>query len=67
MKWFFDNMFDKLFIAIFVLVFTVIIVQFAVIGYVGYQVVSDPEGSASFVGKLLGEVVDPVADAVRGE
>lgn len=64
---FFDRVFPKLFIGIFVVVFTGIIVQFAVMGYVAYQVVTDPEGAANFVGNIAGEAVRPVAEAIRGE
>ncbi len=61
------NIFPYIFGAIFALVLTIILVQFAVIGYVGYQVVADPDGTATAIGQTLGEIVRPVADAVRGE
>ena len=63
----FFNIFPYIFGAIFTLVLTMILVQFAVIGYVGYQVVTDPDGTATAIGQTLGEIVRPVADAVRGE
>ena len=67
MDWFFDRVFPKLFIGIFVVVITVIIVQFAVIGWAGYNLLTDPEGTANTVGTVLGEVIRPVADSIKGE
>jgi TRAP-type C4-dicarboxylate transport system permease small subunit len=67
MDWFFDKVFPKLFIGIFLVILSVILVQFAFIGWAGYQFVTNPEGSANFVGTIIGEAVRPVADAVRGE
>lgn len=67
MEWFFERVFPKLFIAIFVIVFTVIIVQFAVIGWAGYNLLTDPEGTANTVGTVVGEVIRPVVDAIKGE
>ena len=67
MDWFFDKVFFKLFIAVFAIAFIGVIVQFAVIGYVGYQVITDPMGSANFVGTVAGEVLKPVAEAVKGQ
>lgn len=65
-----DRIFDffpYIFAGVFVLVMTIIIAQFAVVGYVGYQVISDPDAAATAIGNTLGEIVRPVADAVRGE
>jgi hypothetical protein len=67
MEWFFDRVFPKLFIGMFVVVLTAITVQFAVMGWVGYQVISDPEGAAEMIGTIVGEAVRPVADAIKGE
>ena len=64
---FFDKVFPKLFIAIFAIVFVGVVAQFAVIGYAGYKVVTDPEGTAKFIGTVAGEAVAPVADAIKGE
>jgi len=67
MDWFFDRVFPKLFMTIFAIAFIAILVQFAVIGYAGYKLVTDPSGTANFVGTIAGEAIRPVADAVRGE
>lgn len=67
MDWFFDKVFPKLFIAIFAVAFIGILAQFAVVGYAGYKLVTDPAGTANFVGTIAGEALRPVADAVRGE
>ena len=50
-------------------VFTIVFVvaQFAFIGWAGYQVVTDPEGTADFIGNIAGSVAGPVADAIKGE
>lgn len=66
-SWFFDRVFPKLFIGIFVVVILLFLVQVVIIGWAGYQVISDPEGSARAVGAVAAEVIKPVADAVRGE
>ena len=50
-----------------VLTFTIVIAQFAFMGWAGYHLVSDPEGTANFVGSVVGEAVRPVADAIKGE
>jgi hypothetical protein len=67
MGWFFDRVFPKLFIGLFAVALTVILFQFAVIGVAGYHVLTDPEGTANFVGTIVGEAVRPVADAIKGE
>lgn len=67
MDWFFDRVFPKLFIGVFLIVITVFLVQFAIIGYAGYHLITDPTGTANFVGTVAGEALRPVADAVRGE
>ena len=64
---FFEKVFPKLFIAIFAIAFISILVQFAVVGYAGYKLVTDPEGTANFVGTIAGEAIRPVADAIKGE
>ncbi len=67
MDWFFDRVFPKLFIGIFAVALTVILVQFAIVGFVGYKVITDPMGSANFIGTVAGEALKPVANAVKGE
>lgn len=67
MSWFFDRVFPKLFIGIFVIVILLFLAQVAIIGWAGYHVISDPEGSARAVGAVAAEVIKPVADAVKGE
>ena len=52
---------------IFVFVITMVVVQFAIVGWAGYHVLTDPEGTANFVGTIVGEAVRPVADAIKGE
>ena len=56
------DMFPYIFGAIMVLLILGAIVQFAVIGFVGYQVVTDPEGSASFVGNVAAKAIHPVIE-----
>jgi len=51
----------------FVFTLGFIIVQFAVIGWAGYHAVTDPEGTATFIGTIVGDAVRPVAEAVKGE
>jgi hypothetical protein len=60
------KLFPWIFGIVFVITLTVMVVQFAVVGYVGYKVLTDPEGSAQFIGTIAGEAIRPVADAVRG-
>lgn len=67
MDWFFERVFPKLFIGIFAVAITVITVQFAVIGWAGYHVLTDPEGTANIVGTIAGEAIRPVAEAIKGE
>lgn len=67
MDWFFDRVFPKLFVGIFVFAATVILFQFAVIGYAGYKLLTDPHGTANFIGTVAGEAIAPVADAIKGE
>lgn len=61
------NLMGRLFWVFFAVVLTLIVGQFALMGWAGYQLVTDPEGTANFVGTIVGEAVRPVADAVRGE
>lgn len=61
------NLMGRLFWVMFAVVLTLIVGQFALMGWAGYQLVTDPEGTANFVGTIVGEAVRPVADAVRGE
>ena len=49
------------------LTFTIVIAQFAVIGWAGYHVLTDPEGTANIVGTIAGEAIRPVAEAIKGE
>ncbi len=58
--------FPWIFGIVLVITLTVMVVQFAVVGYMGYKVLTDPEGSAQFIGTIAGEAIRPVADAVRG-
>lgn len=58
---------NKVFWIFFAVILTLIIGQFALMGWAGYQLFTDPEGTANTVGNILGEIVRPVADAVRGE
>lgn len=67
MEWFFDRVFPKLFIGIFVIVIAVFVIQFVIIGTAGYHLITDPEGTANFVGTIAGEALRPVADAIKGE
>lgn len=62
----FDCKFDlmgRVFWVMFAVVLTLIIGQFALMGWAGYQLVTNPEA----VGTIAADVIRPVADAVRGE
>jgi hypothetical protein len=61
------SLMNKVFWIFFAVILTLIIGQFALMGWAGYQLFTDPEGTANTVGNILGEVIRPVADAVRGE
>jgi hypothetical protein len=51
----------------FVVTITVVLIQFAIVGWAGYHVLTDPEGTANFVGTIAGEAIRPVAEAIKGE
>lgn len=61
------KIFPYFFAFCFVIALLWVIVQFAVVGYIGYQVITDPNGAANAVGNIAAEALRPVADAVRGE
>lgn len=63
----FDRVFPVVFTVIFVIALAVILFQFALLGWAGYHVLTDPEGTANMVGTIVGEAVRPVADAIKGE
>jgi len=67
MSWFFDRVFPKLFIGMFVFAALIILIQVAIIGFAGYKIVSDPEGTAKTVGTIAAEAIKPVVDAVKEE
>ena len=48
--------FRKVFKVMFIFVFIMILVQWALYIFLGYSVLSDPEGSGEFVGKFLNGV-----------
>ena len=52
---------------VFVITITLVVIQFTLMGWVGYHAVTDPEGAANFVGTIVGEAVRPVAEAIKGE
>jgi hypothetical protein len=61
------NLMGRLFWVMFAVAAMLIVGQFALMGWAGYQLVTDPEGTANFVGTIVGEAVRPVADAIKGE
>jgi hypothetical protein len=61
------NLVRNVFWVFFSVAIIFIAIQFMLIGWAGYQLVTDPEGTANFVGTIIGEAVRPVADAVRAE
>lgn len=65
--WFFDKAFPVLFTVMFTLGLVGALAQFAVVGYAGYKAVTDPTGTANFVGNVVGELIVPIAEAARGE
>ncbi len=63
---FFDFWFPKIFITMFVLIALVIVVQLATMVYAVIWVTTNPDAAAT-IGNMLGDVVRPVADAVKGQ
>lgn len=61
----FFKFFPYIFITMFVVAIAAIVIQFTVVGYLGFQVLTDPEGSAETVGNILGKLAAPVADAIQ--
>ena len=68
----FNNNFDRnfkrmnvVFWIFFAVVAVFIFAVWSVIGYVVYQVVDDPQGTANFVGNIAAEAIRPVADVIK--
>lgn len=61
----FFNIFPYIFIGAFALIATGVIVQFAVIGTLGYHVLMDPEGSAKYIGEITGEANHHIVHAME--
>jgi hypothetical protein len=61
----FWRIFPYVFGVIFTIALAVIVGQFALIGWAGYHMITNPEGSAATIGKIVAEAVAPVADAVK--
>lgn len=57
------NLMGRLFWVMFAVVLMLIFGQFALMGWAGYQLVTNPEA----VGTIAADMIRPVADAVRGE
>ena len=61
------NLMGRVFWVFFAVVAMLIFGQIALMGWAGFQIVTDPEGAANFVGTIVGEAVRPVAEAIKGE
>lgn len=56
---------NRVFWSIFAAAAVFIFAIWSVIGYVVYQVASDPEGTANFVGNIAAEAIRPVVDVIK--
>jgi hypothetical protein len=63
---FFDVWFPKIFITMFVVIISVILLQVGTMIYAVIWVTTTPDAAAT-IGNMLGDVVRPVADAVKGQ
>ncbi len=63
---FFDFWFPKIFITMFVVIISVIVLQVGTMIYAVIWVTTTPDAAAT-IGNMLGDVVRPVADAVKGQ
>lgn len=54
-----------IFIVMFAIVLTWFFIQFAAIGYINYSVITDPKGSARFIGEITSEAVKPVINTIE--
>ena len=64
----FDRNFKRMNIVFWIFFAVAAVFIFAVwsaIGYVVYQVASDPEGTANFVGNIAAEAIRPVVDTIK--
>ena len=63
---FFDFWFPKIFITMFVVIISLIVLQVGTMVYAVIWVTTTPDAAAT-IGNMLGDVVRPVADAVKGQ
>jgi|TARA_R110000796_G_scaffold19545_4_gene58647 hypothetical protein len=68
----FNNNFDRnfkrmnvVFWVFFAVVTTLIFTAWGVMGYVGYQVATDPQGAASFLGNIAADALRPVVQVIK--
>jgi len=61
----FFSIFPYIFMVVFALVAITVIVQFTIIGVMGYNFLTDPEGSAKYMGEIAGEAIRPVINVIE--
>ena len=61
----FWRIFPWLFGIVFIVALVLIVSQLAVMGWLAYNVISDPTSGAQTLGNIISEVVEPIADAVK--
>jgi hypothetical protein len=68
----FNNNFDRnfkrmtvVFWVFFAVAAVFIFTIWSVMGYAAYQVVSDPQGTASFLGNIAADAIRPVAEVIK--
>lgn len=61
----FFNIFPHIFAGMFAVALVMIVIWYTVIGYVVYNVISDPKGSAHFIGEIVSETVKPVIQDIE--
>ena len=66
MNRFFDVWFPKIFIGMFVIAGLLAVLQIVIFVSAGFWLLTDPH-AASTIGNHVGEVVRPIADAVKGD
>jgi hypothetical protein len=66
MDGFFERWFPKIFITMFVVIVLMIVFQVGSIIYLMIWATTSPD-AASTIGNILGDVVRPIADAVKGQ
>ena len=66
MDGFLERWFPKIFITMFVVIISVIVLQVGTTIYAVIWITTTPDAAAT-IGNILGDIVRPVADAVKGQ